>query len=311
MVSDFVSVDFGWSPTSLDGTRTARRFLKPSKGREGYLTCDDVVQQASDFMDILNEVYPEFEHHLVYNNATTHRKCPDGSLSARAMPKGPSKSQETNFGVMVNDRDAVSSQPIYTADGKLKKIKIPMTGAEFNGQPQPLYFPEKHEMEGRFKGMAIILQEHGLVRLIVAAVGFCSTSPTLLLLNPVLKQLAARGCWGYAKRVYRFFLREEDLERNVCEALATVPLNMMKRFGNHSAKFADAYAKGLNRRQAAWAARKYRGHRVIPESILEELEAAGYNLRKHIAKALQARSKRVQSALDRYNDAAAALSPPL
>ncbi|KAF8132147.1 hypothetical protein K438DRAFT_1694684, partial [Mycena galopus ATCC 62051] len=36
----------------------------------------------------------------------------------------------------------------------------------------------------------------------------------------------------------------------------------------------------------------------------------GYNLRKHIAKALQARSKGVRSALDRYNDAAAALSPP-
>lgn len=62
MVSDFVSVDFGWSLTSLDGTRTARRFLKPGKGREGYLTCEDVVQQASDFMDILDEVHPEFEH---------------------------------------------------------------------------------------------------------------------------------------------------------------------------------------------------------------------------------------------------------
>ncbi|KAJ6505133.1 hypothetical protein C8R45DRAFT_923429 [Mycena sanguinolenta] len=169
---DFVSVDFGWSPTSLDGKRTARRFLKPGKGREGYLTCEDVVQQASDFMDIFNEVYPEFEHHLVYDNATTHRKRPDGALSARAMSKGPSKSLETNFGVTVNDRDAITGKPIYATAGKLKKIKIPI-------------------------------------------------------------------------------------------------------FGNRSAKFADAYAKGLNGRQAAWAARKYHGHRIIPESILEELEAAG------------------------------------
>ncbi|KAJ7776444.1 hypothetical protein B0H16DRAFT_1659785 [Mycena metata] len=36
----------------------------------------------------------------------------------------------------------------------------------------------------------------------------------------------------------------------------------------------------------------------------------GYKLRKHIAKALQARSKGVKSALERYNDAAAAMSPP-
>ncbi|KAJ7717541.1 hypothetical protein B0H16DRAFT_1666773 [Mycena metata] len=36
----------------------------------------------------------------------------------------------------------------------------------------------------------------------------------------------------------------------------------------------------------------------------------GYKLRKHIAKALQARSKAVKSALETYNTAAAALSPP-
>jgi len=36
----------------------------------------------------------------------------------------------------------------------------------------------------------------------------------------------------------------------------------------------DAYRKGLNGAQAAWAAKKYWGHRVIPESILIELEKA-------------------------------------
>ncbi|KAJ7096542.1 hypothetical protein B0H15DRAFT_773816 [Mycena belliarum] len=32
--------------------------------------------------------------------------------------------------------------------------------------------------------------------------------------------------------------------------------------------------KGLNGRQAAWAARKYHGHRVLPESIMEEIDEA-------------------------------------
>jgi hypothetical protein len=36
----------------------------------------------------------------------------------------------------------------------------------------------------------------------------------------------------------------------------------------------DAYRKGLNGKQAAWAAKKYRGHRMIPDSILEDLEKA-------------------------------------
>jgi hypothetical protein len=37
----------------------------------------------------------------------------------------------------------------------------------------------------------------------------------------------------------------------------------------------DAYERGLNGRQAAWAARKYRGHRVLPEGIMEELGKKG------------------------------------
>ena len=35
--------------------------------------------------------------------------------------------------------------------------------------------------------------------------------------------------------------------------------------------FMDAYRKGLNGNQAAWVNKKYRGHRIIPDSILEEL----------------------------------------
>ena len=36
----------------------------------------------------------------------------------------------------------------------------------------------------------------------------------------------------------------------------------------------DAYARGLNGKQAAWAARKYKGHRVLPESLMRDLDAA-------------------------------------
>ena len=36
----------------------------------------------------------------------------------------------------------------------------------------------------------------------------------------------------------------------------------------------DAYARGLNGRQEAWAARKYKGHRVLPESLMRDLDAS-------------------------------------
>ena len=46
------------------------------------------------------------------------------------------------------------------------------------------------------------------------------------------------------------------------------------RFATRSLRFMDAYRKGLDGRQAAWAAKKYRGQRVIPASILADLEKA-------------------------------------
>ncbi|KAF8236086.1 hypothetical protein L208DRAFT_1253468 [Tricholoma matsutake] len=49
----------------------------------------------------------------------------------------------------------------------------------------------------------------------------------------------------------------------------------MGSFTNRSCCFIDAYDKGLNGQQAAWAARKYRGHRVLPESLMDDLEKAG------------------------------------
>ncbi|KAJ7150702.1 hypothetical protein C8R46DRAFT_914613, partial [Mycena filopes] len=47
------------------------------------------------------------------------------------------------------------------------------------------------------------------------------------------------------------------------------------RFANRSMRFMDAYAKGLTGPQAAWAARKYSGHRTVPERLMDDMEAAG------------------------------------
>jgi hypothetical protein len=46
------------------------------------------------------------------------------------------------------------------------------------------------------------------------------------------------------------------------------------RYVTWALRFMDAYQKGLNGKQATWAAKKYHGHHVIPETILQELEAA-------------------------------------
>ncbi|KIJ27201.1 hypothetical protein M422DRAFT_191323, partial [Sphaerobolus stellatus SS14] len=45
-------------------------------------------------------------------------------------------------------------------------------------------------------------------------------------------------------------------------------------FANQSARFMDAYRCGLTGAQAVWENKKYKGHRVLPNTIMEELEKA-------------------------------------
>jgi len=49
----------------------------------------------------------------------------------------------------------------------------------------------------------------------------------------------------------------------------------MRKFVTQSWCFMDVYDQGPNGQQAAWATCKYCGHRVIPASIMDELEKAG------------------------------------
>ena len=68
---------------------------------------------------------------------------------------------------------------------------------------------------------------------------------------------------------------EGDLEKKTLQALASIPLSMMRKIATRSRSFMDAYDCGLNGKQAAWAACKYKEHRVLPQNILEELEKQG------------------------------------
>jgi hypothetical protein len=154
MVADLVSADYGWL-RSPDGSEEARVLFKAGKNREGYFTSEDILKQTEKAIDILEKYYPNEDHVLVYDNATTHLKRPDGALSARKMPKFTSK-LESNWLVEVNAVDA-NRKVIYTPDGKILKTKIQMQDATFaDGTKQSLYFPAGHEKEGLFKGMAVM-----------------------------------------------------------------------------------------------------------------------------------------------------------
>ncbi|KAJ3854099.1 hypothetical protein EV368DRAFT_73097 [Lentinula lateritia] len=81
--------------------------------------------------------------------------------------------------------------------------------------------------------------------------------------------------WGAAKWTYRMYensTMEDVLINNVRMALDSVSLSTMRHFARRAWKFIDAYRKGLNGVQAAWAAKRYRGHRMLPDWILAEFD---------------------------------------
>ena len=86
MIADFVSAEFSWLQ-SKDGTQNACVIMKPRKNRDGYFTSDEIVDQANKAMDICNQEYPEYTHVFIYDNASSHLKHAEGSLSARKLPK--------------------------------------------------------------------------------------------------------------------------------------------------------------------------------------------------------------------------------
>jgi hypothetical protein len=181
-----------------------------------------------------------------------------------------------------------------------------------DGSPQKLYFPDDHPIHpGCFKGMAVLLAERGLVeqsklqyecpsfKCKPGATSCCCrqalyTQPDFVAVESLLEaHCQSRNfgvlflpkfhcelyfieqCWGYAKRKYREFppsSKEADLEKNLLASLGMVSLVSMRKYVCRAQRFMHAYQEGLDGKDAAWACKKYRGHRVIPSFLLANLD---------------------------------------
>ncbi|KII82854.1 hypothetical protein PLICRDRAFT_33206 [Plicaturopsis crispa FD-325 SS-3] len=279
MVADFVSADYGWLRFGDD---SAQVLFKAGKAREGYFTNADILEHATKAMDILDRHRPEKKHVLVFDNATTHLKRADDALSARKMSK---------------------------ASGKLQKQKVLMAGGRLtDGTPQLIYFQPDHARSGIFKGMAIILEERGFAQAL-SLHAECSkfkcakgadqcccrrilfNQPDFVEVESLLETLCKdhgyqvlflpkfhcelnfiKQCWGAAKREYRRnppSSAEAALHENVVNALDSVKVETMRRFATRLLRFMDAYQK-----DGKQAAKRYRGHRVGPNNILEMMSAS-------------------------------------
>ncbi|ETW79490.1 hypothetical protein HETIRDRAFT_322092 [Heterobasidion irregulare TC 32-1] len=238
MVTDLISVDYGWLWLP-DGVEEVQVYFKAGKVRNGYFTNSNITEHTMKAMDILSKHFPYNRHIFVFGNAKTRIKHPDDALSAQKMPKYPSKSNgPSNFGVLW-DKLGANGKPVYGADRKVVREKVRMVNVMFDGHSQSLYFANGEDPDnkaGVFKGMQ---------------------------------------CWGKAKHTYQDLppsSKEAALEQNVKTALASVLVQSIQQFSTWAQHLMDAYWKGLSGKQASWAAKRYHGHCRLPDSILEQLD---------------------------------------
>ncbi|KXN89124.1 hypothetical protein AN958_06325 [Leucoagaricus sp. SymC.cos] len=310
MVANFVSADYGWLQ-SPDGSESAQVIFQAGKDRDGWMTNDNILAQLDRAITILQKYYPNEHHVFVYDNATTHSKRDDGALSAMKMPKSPSDKFFVDVNVVGADGRLVYGSDGKLLKVKQQMEKGLFNGKEqdlyypddhptfpgwFKGMAQIL--TERGWDIQRKKAQCGSSFKHDCPK---GSTNCCCrrilyNEPDFRAVESRLEKFAReRGgyeilflpkfhcelnfieqCWGYAKRNYRLLPPSssgEILERNVCRVLSEIPLVTMRKFSIRALRFTDAYSKGLDGRQAAWAVRKYRGHRTLPESILRELTA--------------------------------------
>jgi len=78
--------------------------------------------------------------------------------------------------------------------------------------------------------------------------------------------------WGEAKRYSRLHCDYSfrSLKEIVPIALELVTLTKIRRFARRSAQYMSAYEHGLSGKAAVFAVKKYRSHRRVPASVLDE-----------------------------------------
>ena len=127
--------------TDLIKCRSAHIVFKAEKSCDGYFTCDDLIAQVDNAIDIFEGRTNGLATGLfLFNNAPSHQKQADDALSARKMPKGP-----------------LASWTHCKGGAWMRNMVLP------NGDMQFLYYKDDHStMPGWFKGMEEIIHEHNL-----------------------------------------------------------------------------------------------------------------------------------------------------
>ncbi|PBK85860.1 hypothetical protein ARMGADRAFT_1036033 [Armillaria gallica] len=270
MVSDFVVPE--WGPLR-DEDSEARLFFEAGSGWQGYFAADDLLKQTEEAIDIFeSKTNGTMTGLFLFDNAPSHQKRAPDALSAQKMPKNP--------------------HPTWTHHPDGPRMR---DGVLPDGSRQCFYFPDDHpSTPGWFKGSAQILHERGLYPesgLRAACKNACSPDaetcccrrvlflqPDFVAQKPHLQEyIESRGhiCDFYPKFHCELNFIEQYWGAVKFRYRATAKTSNMKEiYANRSACFMDSYIQGLDGAQAAWANRRYHGHRTLPPEMAEKARKA-------------------------------------
>ncbi|KAF8225733.1 hypothetical protein L208DRAFT_413992 [Tricholoma matsutake] len=287
MISDFLTSEWG-RLTSADGTEDARVVFKAGKNRDGYFDADDLLAQVDKAIDIFEERTRGFATGLfLFDNAPSHQKrAPDG-LSARKMPKNP------NDG-WTHHKGGPRMRPTTLADGIVQDFYFDDDHPQYPGYFKGILrerglWPQSENLLAQCEGFKcetgkvdcccrrllfnqpdFTNQRSQLEELVTSRGHICDFYPKYHCELNFIEQY-----WGAVKFRYRGFgtrpSNVDEMQKRVLECLDDIPLLQIRRYANRSARFIDAYSKGLTGADAIWANQKYHGHRVLPASILAEV----------------------------------------
>ena len=80
--------------------------------------------------------------------------------------------------------------------------------------------------------------------------------------------------WGWCKYRYREHPKANfaAAKERALQVLDACPVEVIRRFINRSGRCMEAYRAGLTGKAAAWAVKKQKRHRVVPERAMVAME---------------------------------------
>jgi hypothetical protein len=280
MVSDFLCECHG--PLRLsseqqtlypDVPKESRILLHPGKNADGYWTNANLVEQVRErAIPIFRILHPGCDGLFAFDNSQNHHAmAPDALVASKLNLTDGGKHVSLMRSGWYYDGDVKVVHSLQTHEGVQKGIRTILR--ERNLWNPSMNLKEAREILGNqpdFANQKEWLQETVLddddsgLAIIFYPKFHCEFNFIELY-------------WGYVKRFLRCNCNYtwEGLKEMLPKALEDVSLVSIRKFARKCWRYMDAYRSKnghyLTPRQIEYAVRRYRGHRTIPQSVLDEL----------------------------------------